>query len=102
MIVVMIYIYIYKWLVDIYIIKRLKFLIYRVMTWFVIGHSGSAKSLARPKSAILSCPSEARSKLLGFKSFLKLKNLIRYVKYIWGIPDVIWNYGDKTQVRETS
>ena len=27
---------------------------YRVMTWFVIGHSGSAKSLARPKSAILS------------------------------------------------
>ena len=42
---------------------------YRVMTWFVIWHSGSAKSLARPKSAILSCPSEARSKLLGFKSY---------------------------------
>lgn len=41
----------------------------RVMTWHVILYPGSAKSLARPKSASLSCPSEAMSKLFGFKSY---------------------------------
>ena len=41
---------------------------HRVMTWQVILYPGSAKSRARPKSAILSWPSDAMSKLLGLRS----------------------------------
>ena len=40
-----------------------------VITCVVILYPGSAKSLARPKSAILSCPSADMSKLFGFKSY---------------------------------
>lgn len=38
------------------------------MTWHVILYPGSAKSRARPKSAIFSWPLAAMSKLFGFKS----------------------------------
>ena len=40
----------------------------RVITWQFILYPGSAKSRARPKSAIFSCPSDAISKLLGLRS----------------------------------